>query len=60
MKAKKISAWLLTAAILGSMAGSQTILAADTTEETAVEATTEDSAVKTPKYIFLFIGDGMS
>ena len=60
MKAKKISAWLLTAAILGSMAGSQTILAADTTEETAAEAAVEDAAVKTPKYIFLFIGDGMS
>ena len=66
MKAKKISALLLTTAILASSAVLPVQAAA---EETAAEAaeTTEEAAqtpaegeTKVPKYVFLFIGDGMS
>ena len=65
MKAKKISALLLTTAILASSA----VLPVQAAEETAAEAaeTTEEAAqtpaegeTKVPKYVFLFIGDGMS
>lgn len=52
MKAKKISAFLLAAAILSTTAAPQITLAADGAAET-----TETGI---PKYIFLFIGDGMS
>ena len=44
----------------------ETADAAAATEEAAAEETaeaaaaTEDAAAKTPKYVFLFIGDGMS
>lgn len=55
MKAKKISALLLAATMMIPCAAPvQTVMAA---EAAAAEETTE---VKTPKYIFLFIGDGMS
>ncbi len=66
MKAKKISAFLLATAILSTTAMPQiTMAATDTATET--EKVAEDTAVSgenaetgIPKYIFLFIGDGMS
>ena len=76
MNAKKLSALLLAAAVMAPCAApAQAAFAAETTEtadaaaateeaateETAeVAAATEDAAAKTPKYVFLFIGDGMS
>ena len=71
MKFKKISAIMLTAAMIApTLAGTQAIttLAAEETEaesgaaETASETEAADSQTEagTPKYIFLFIGDGMS
>ena len=56
MNAKKISALLLAAAMMAPCAAPVQVLAA---EEAAQEASQETEA-KTPKYIFLFIGDGMS
>lgn len=53
MKAKKIGAFLLAASILASGAViSQPVMAAENAGDAA--------EVKAPKYIFLFIGDGMS
>ena len=76
MNAKKLSALLLAAAVMAPCAApAQAAFAAETTEtadaaaateEAAAEETaeaaaaTEDAAAKTPKYVFLFIGDGMS
>lgn len=66
MKAKKISAFLLATAILSTTALPQiTMAATDTATETekAAEDTTasgETAETGIPKYIFLFIGDGMS
>src|SRR5699024_4781334 len=74
MKFKKLCALFMAAAMTMSMAGglvqgSETETAAETTvteaaaEETAAtEAAAEETAETTgvPKYIFLFIGDGMS
>lgn len=71
MKAKKISSLLLTTAILASSAilPAQSVIAAEAateeaaaeaTEETSEDAGTADTQTKTPKYVFLFIGDGMS
>ena len=77
MKAKKISALLLTTAMLASSAilpaqaamaaeesAETTQAAEETTEEAAEqtngEASTETTEGKVPKYVFLFIGDGMS
>lgn len=66
MKAKKISAFLLATAILSTTAMPQiTMAATDTATETekAAEDTTasgETAETGIPKYIFLFIGDGMS
>ena len=74
MKFKKLCALFMAAAMTMSMAGglvqaSETETAAETTateaaaEETAAtEAAAEETAATTgvPKYIFLFIGDGMS
>lgn len=76
MNAKKLSAFLLAAAMMVPCAApAQAVFAAETTEtadaaaateEAAAEETaeaaaaTEDAAAKTPKYVFLFIGDGMS
>lgn len=55
MKAKKISALLLAASILSTgVMIPGTAMAAETTEEAA------ESTAQAPKYIFLFIGDGMS
>lgn len=72
MKAKKISAVLLAASLMTSItAVPQTAFAAETTD--TAQETTEDAAAAVtggtteettqaavPKYIFLFIGDGMS
>ena len=56
MNAKKISALLLAAAMMVPCAApAQTVLA----EEAGAIETTEAEG-KAPKYIFLFIGDGMS
>lgn len=77
MKAKKISALLLTTAMLASSAilpaqaamaaeeSAETTQAAEETteeaaEQTTGEASTETTEGKVPKYVFLFIGDGMS
>ena len=76
MNAKKLSALLLAAVVMAPCAApAQAAFAAETTEtadaaaateEAAAEETaeaaaaTEDAAAKTPKYVFLFIGDGMS
>lgn len=70
MKAKNISAFLLAASLLAPCAAPiQTVMAADTadgntqatSEQTDAPAdTAEPSGTATPKYIFLFIGDGMS
>ena len=79
MKAKKISALLLTTAMLASSAilpaqaamaaedsAEATQAAEETTEETAEQTTEEattdaaDGETAVPKYVFLFIGDGMS
>lgn len=71
MKAKKISSLLLTTAILASstILPAQSVIAAEAateeaaaeaTEETSEDAGTADTQTKTPKYVFLFIGDGMS
>ena len=77
MKAKKISALLLTTAMLASSAilpaqaamaaeeSAETTQAAEetteeATEQTNGEASTETTEGKVPKYVFLFIGDGMS
>lgn len=66
MKAKKISAFLLATAILSTTAMPQiTMASTDTATETekAAEDTTasgETAETGIPKYIFLFIGDGMS
>ena len=56
MNAKKISALLLAAAMMVPCAVPVRVLAAG---EAGQEASQETEA-KTPKYIFLFIGDGMS
>lgn len=61
MKAKKISAILLASTILTSVAAPQAAFAAETItmqENPAADTAAPESAV--PKYIFLFIGDGMS
>ena len=64
MKFKKLCALFMAAAMTMSMAGglvqaSETETAAETTAtEAAAEETAETTGV--PKYIFLFIGDGMS
>lgn len=55
MKAKKIGALLLASAIMAGTLVSP-VMAAEAADETAVETT----EVTAPKYIFLFIGDGMS
>ncbi|HIY01982.1 MAG TPA: alkaline phosphatase [Candidatus Blautia faecipullorum] len=56
MNAKKISALLLAAALtVPCAAPAQAVSAAETQETAETEA-----AAKAPKYIFLFIGDGMS
>lgn len=65
MKAKKVTALLLAATMMipSAMAMPQMVLAADAQEETAEEVnagTTTDAQTTAPKYIFLFIGDGMS
>ena len=58
MKAKKLRALLLTTAILAS----STILPAQAVMagEEVADQTADQTETKTPKYIFLFIGDGMS
>ncbi len=66
MKAKKISAFLLATAILSTTAMPQITMAATDTatetekaaEDTAASGETAETSI--PKYIFLFIGDGMS
>ncbi len=66
MKAKKISAFLLATAILSTTAMPQITMAATDTatetekaaEDTAASGETAETGI--PKYIFLFIGDGMS
>lgn len=66
MKAKKISAFLLATAILSATAMPQITMAATDTatetekaaEDTAASGETAETGI--PKYIFLFIGDGMS
>ncbi|MED9967504.1 MAG: alkaline phosphatase [Blautia sp.] len=66
MKAKKISAFLLATAILSTTAMPQITMAATDTatetekaaEDTAASGETSETGI--PKYIFLFIGDGMS
>ena len=66
MKAKKISAFLLATAILSTTAMQQITMAATDTatetekaaEDTAASGETAETGI--PKYIFLFIGDGMS
>lgn len=76
MKAKKISAVLLAASLMTSItAVPQTAFAAEAadtaqettenagavvTEETTVATTDDTTQAAVPKYIFLFIGDGMS
>ena len=55
MNAKKISALLLAAVMAIPCAAPSQVLAAEAVAEEAQAAET-----KTPKYIFLFIGDGMS
>ena len=55
MNAKKISALLLAAVMAIPCAAPSQVLAAEAVVEEAQAAET-----KTPKYIFLFIGDGMS
>ncbi|HIS32625.1 MAG TPA: alkaline phosphatase [Candidatus Limivivens intestinipullorum] len=62
MKLKKLSAMLLAMAMLvpGTVChAEETEAAAETTAETTAETAAEDTAA-VPKYIFLFIGDGMS
>ena len=56
MKAKKISALLMAAAVLAGSVPAQAVFA----EEAAQEAAETTAETKVPKYIFLFIGDGMS
>lgn len=57
MNAKKISALLLAAAMMIPCAAPAQVYAAETAQE---ETAAQDAEVKAPKYIFLFIGDGMS
>lgn len=56
MKVKKISALLMAAAVLAGSVPAQAVFA----EEAAQEAAETTAETKVPKYIFLFIGDGMS
>lgn len=56
MNAKKISALLLAAALTVPCAAPAQAVSAAKTQETAET----EAAAKAPKYIFLFIGDGMS
>ena len=58
MKVKKISALLMAAAVLAGSVPAQAVFAEEASQETAAEETTTET--KIPKYIFLFIGDGMS
>ena len=58
MKVKKISALLMAAAVLAGSMPAQAVFAEEASQETAAEETTTET--KIPKYIFLFIGDGMS
>lgn len=63
MKAKKISALLMAAAVLAGSVPAQAVFAEEASQETAAEETAADNTAaenKVPKYIFLFIGDGMS
>ena len=54
---KKISALLLAAAMMIPCAAPAQVYAAEAAQE---ETTAQDAEVKASKYIFLFIGDGMS
>ena len=63
MKVKKISALLMASAVLAGSVPAQAVFAEEASQETAAEETAADNTVaenKIPKYIFLFIGDGMS
>ena len=63
MKVKKISALLMAAAVLTGSVPAQAVFAEEASQETAAEENAADNTVaenKIPKYIFLFIGDGMS
>ena len=62
MKVKKISALLMAAAVLAGSVPAQAVFAEEASQEAAAEETTDNAAAETkvPKYIFLFIGDGMS
>ena len=63
MKVKKISALLMAAAVLAGSVSAQAVFAEEASQETAAEETAADNTAaenKVPKYIFLFIGDGMS
>lgn len=64
MKAKNISAFLIAATLLAPCAAPvQNVMAADTSAEAADAASGTDgtsSETSAPKYIFMFIGDGMS
>lgn len=58
MNAKKIIGGILSAALALSMAACSA--APTVTEEPAQPTAQQEEAAKTPKYVFLFIGDGMS
>lgn len=58
MNAKKIIGGFLSAALALSMAACSA--APTVTEEPAQPTAQQEEAAKTPKYVFLFIGDGMS
>lgn len=58
MNAKKIIGGILSAALALSMAACSA--APTATEEPAQPTAQQEEAAKTPKYVFLFIGDGMS
>ncbi len=63
MKVKKISALLMASAVLAGSVPAQAVFAEEASQKTAAEETAADNTVaenKIPKYIFLFIGDGMS
>ena len=60
---KKIISALLSLTMLAGILVGCGVQAADVQEESTNEmsaAVTQDAAMKTPKYVFLFIGDGMS
>ena len=59
---RKIISALLSLTLLAGILVGCGVQAADVQEETneMSASVTQDAAMKTPKYVFLFIGDGMS